>query len=432
MSGENPSIAGVPWAALPSHRTWLAAECDRLLDFAAGSAHPDGGFAWLDDNGLALLDKPIQTYITCRMTHVFALGQLLGRPGMGPLADHGVTALLGRLRDTEHGGWFTAVGPDGAPVEGPKRAYEHAFVVLAASSAVAAGRDGAAQLLTDALAVIEERFWIEEDGLLADEWDSEWRTLDPYRGVNANMHAVEAFLAAADVTGLSIWRERALRMVERVVHGFARSNSWSLPEHFDTSWQALPAYNTEDRSHQFRPYGVTIGHLMEWARLALHLRAALGPAAPEWLLPDAESLFRAGVRLGWAVDGAAGFVYTVDWDGAPVVRNRLHWVLAEAIAAAAALGRVTGDPEYERWYRLWWDHAAALFLDPVGGSWRHELDFQNRPAATVWSGKPDVYHALQTTIVPLLPLAPTFATALARGLPPRTTSMSAPAKDDQG
>jgi sulfoquinovose isomerase len=102
---------------------------------------------------------------------------------------------------------------------------------------------------------------------------------------------------------------------------------------------------------------------------------------------------------------AEGFVYTVDWDGTPVVRDRLHWVLAEAIAAAAALGRLTGDPQYERWYRIWWDHAAALFLDPVGGSWRHELDPQNRPAATVWSGKPDVYHALQTTITPVLPLA---------------------------
>jgi len=416
VPAENPSTAGVRWAAMPSHRAWLAAERDRLLDFAAGSAHPDGGFAWLDDNGSALLDKPIQTYITCRMTHAFCLGQLLGRPGMGPLADHGVTALLGRLRDTEHGGWFTAVGSDDAPVEGNKRAYEHAFVVLAASSAAAAGRDGAAQLLTDALAVIEERFWIEEDGLLADEWDREWRTCDPYRGANANMHALEAFLAAADVTGLSIWRERALRMAERVVHGFARSNGWSLPEHFDSSWQALPAYNTADRCHQFRPYGVTIGHLMEWARLALHLRAALGTAAPGWLLADAESLFRAGVRLGWAVDGAPGFVYTVDWDGAPVVRNRLHWVLAEAIGAAAALERATGDPEYERWYRLWWDHAAAVFLDPVGGSWRHELDRQNRPAATVWSGKPDVYHALQATLVPVLPLAPTFATALAQGL----------------
>lgn len=412
---EDTQISGPKWASLASHRTWLAEERGRLLDFAVASAHPDGGFAWLDDNGVALLDQPVHTYITSRMTHVFSLGQLLGVPGMGRLADHGVAALSGRLRDVEHGGWFTAVGPDG-PTEGQKRAYEHAFVVLAASSAAAAGRDGAAQLLTDALAVVEKRFWVEEDGLLVDEWDEQFRMLDPYRGVNANMHAVEAFLAAADVTGLSLWRDRALRVLDRVVHGFARSNSWSLPEHFDSSWQAQPDYNTSDRAHQFRPYGVTIGHLMEWARLALHLRAALGPGAPGWLLADAESLFEAAVRLGWSVDGAEGFVYTVDWDGTPVVRDRLHWVLTEALGAAAALGKVTGDPRYEQWYRLWWDHAAALFLDPVGGSWWHELDPWNRPAATVWSGKPDVYHALQATIVAVLPLAPTFATALARAL----------------
>jgi sulfoquinovose isomerase len=412
---ENAPMAGVNWAALASHRGWLADEGNRLLDFAVGSAHPDGGFAWLGDNGLALLDQPVQTYITCRMTHVFSLGHLLGRPGMGRLADHGVAALLGRLRDAENGGWYSAVGPNG-PTAAEKRAYEHAFVVLAASSAAAAGRDGATQLLTDALSVVEGHFWVEQDGLLVDEWDSEWRIRDPYRGVNANMHAVEAFLAAADVTGLAVWRDRALRVVERVVHDFARSNAWRLPEHFDSSWHALPAYNTSDRAHQFRPYGVTIGHLMEWARLALHLRAALGKKAPDWLLPDAQSLFREGVRLGWSVDGAEGFVYTVDWDGTPVVRDRLHWVLAEAIAAAAALGSVTADPQYERWYRVWWDHAAALFVDPGGGSWRHELDPQNRPAATVWSGKPDVYHALQATMVPVLPLAPTFATALAQGV----------------
>lgn len=411
---DNTPIAGPQWATLPSHRQWLAGERDRLLAFAVASAHPDGGFAWLDDNGVALLDKPVQTYITGRMTHVFSLGHLLGVPGMGRLADHGIAALSGRLRDAEHGGWFTAVGPDG-PTAGEKRAYEHAFVVLAASSAAAAGRDGATHLLSDALAVVDERFWSEEDGLLVDEWDEAFRTLDPYRGVNANMHAVEAFLAAADVTGLSLWRDRALRILERVVHGFARSNGWSLPEHYDSSWQALPAYNTADRAHQFRPYGVTIGHLMEWARLALHLRAALGSGAPDWLLADAESLFHAAVKLGWSVDGAEGFVYTVDWDATAVVRDRLHWVLTEALGAAAALGRVTGDPVYERWYRLWWDHAAALFIDPIGGSWWHELDPQNRPAATVWSGKPDVYHALQATIIPVLPLAPTFATALAGG-----------------
>jgi sulfoquinovose isomerase len=67
------------------------------------------------------------------------------------------------------------------------------------------------------------------------------------------MHAVEAFLAAADVTGLPVWRERALRITECVVDGFARSNGWRLPEHFDSAWHPLPAYNTSDRTHQFRP-----------------------------------------------------------------------------------------------------------------------------------------------------------------------------------
>jgi mannose/cellobiose epimerase-like protein (N-acyl-D-glucosamine 2-epimerase family) len=46
-------------------------------------------------------------------------------------------------------------------------------------------------------------------------------------------------------------------------------------------------YNRDEPAHPFRPYGATVGHWLEWARLALHLRAALGSAAPQWLLDDA-------------------------------------------------------------------------------------------------------------------------------------------------
>ena len=35
----------------------------------------------------------------------------------------------------------------------------------------------------------------------------------------------------------------------------------------------------------------------------------------------------------------------------PVVRQRMHWVLAEAICAAAALHKATGDAGYESCYR---------------------------------------------------------------------------------
>jgi hypothetical protein len=62
--------------------------------------------------------------------------------------------------------------------------------------------------------------------------------------------------------------------------------------------------NIDEPGHPFRPYGVTIGHLFEWARLALHARTLLGAEAPSWLLEDAQSLLAAAASRGWAVDGA--------------------------------------------------------------------------------------------------------------------------------
>ena len=187
--------------------------------------------------------------------------------------------------------------------------------------------------------------------MAVEQWDRTFTTLDGYRGVNANMHTVEAYLAAADVTGDRIWLDRALRIVERVVHGWAAGNSWRIPEHFDADWEPDLEYNVDTPAHPFRPYGATIGHWLEWARLTLHARAAItarGDVAPAWMLEDAIALFDAAVREGWDVDGAPGFVYTVDWSGAPVVRERMHWVAAEGVAAAAALHAATGEAAVRR------------------------------------------------------------------------------------
>lgn len=211
--------------------------------------------------------------------------------------------------------------------------------------------------------------------MAVEEWDRAFTTLDGYRGVNANMHTVEAYLAAADVTEDRRWLDRAVRILERVVHGWAREWSWRLPEHFDATWTAVPDYNRDRPADPFRPFGATIGHWFEWARLTLHARAALtalGDEPAAWMLDDPQGLFDAGVREGWCVDGSPGFVYTVDFEGRPVVRERMHWVAAEAIGAAAALHHATGDTAYDRWYRTWWDYVDTEVIDRAGGSWWHE------------------------------------------------------------
>ncbi|WP_026421699.1 AGE family epimerase/isomerase [Actinokineospora inagensis] len=385
--------------------TWLTAQRRALVAFAAGAADPAGGFGWLDSAGERMPDKPVATWITARMTHVFALEDGLGDPGAAALVDHGVTALLGPLRDADNGGWFASV------VDPTKSAYEHAFVLLAACSAQAAGRPKAEQLLTEALHIVETRFWDSEIGLPFESWDPAWTVTEPYRGANSTMHFLEAFLAAGDVTGDKVWHERALGLAERIVHVTSAAHGWRVPEHFGADWTPDLGYHREDPRHPFRPFGSTIGHWLEWARLLLHLEAALGADAPGWLLPDARALFDSAVRRGWGVDGRLGFVYTIDWDDLPVVRERMHWVIAEAVLAAAALRARTGEEPYADWYAAFWAYAREHHIDPAGG-WRHELSPDGVPTDGVWVGKPDTYHAYQATLFPVLPLSPAAALAV--------------------
>ncbi|GAB2546222.1 oligoribonuclease [Brachybacterium huguangmaarense] len=408
----------VPWLDLPAHRQWLSEEADDLLVFGSESVIDDaGGFGWLDEDGVLDPSRPAELWITCRMTHCFALGHLMGRPDFGRFADHGIASLRSAFRDREHGGWFASVR-DGKPVDDSKHAYAHAFVVLAASSAAAAGRPGARELLDEALQVLDERFFDTEAGMSVDVWDRTFTELEDYRGINANMHTVEALLAAADVTGERRWLDRAVGILTRAIDGFARDNDWALPEHFDAQWAPQLEYNRDEPAHPFRPYGATIGHWIEWARLTLQARAALlvlDGDAPAWMLEAATALLDKAAGT-WGLDGAPGFVYTVDWDGRPVSHERMHWVMAEAVAAASVMYRVTGDAVWAERYQQWWEYISTYLLDPEKGSWFHELDADNEVQGVTWPGKPDIYHALQAVLMPRLPVTPTFAAALRDGM----------------
>ncbi|RIJ70533.1 AGE family epimerase/isomerase [Nakamurella silvestris] len=404
-----------------SHRTTrpltsevLEQESLRLYEFARSFPHPQGGAAWLDERGRPDLTMPVHTWVTARMAHTYSLAALSGVEGAAELADIAVAGLTGPLRDRVDGGWYSSVLDGESPDD--KSCYAHAFVVLAGASATTAGRPGGRQLLDEALQVWEEKFWEPAAGLYADTWNRAFSVLSDYRGINANMHAVEALLAAYDATGEVRWRDRALEISRRVMLEFAEPNNWRVPEHFDAAWQPVLEYNRERPDDPFLPYGATVGHALEWSRLLLHVEAAVGPESEPWLRRSSVALFDRAVEDGWAVDGIDGFVYTTGWDGRPVIRDRMHWVAAEGIGAAAALHTRTGEPRYAELLEIWWEYADRYLMDRVDGSWHHQLDSDNHPISTVWSGKPDVYHAVQATLIPRLPLAPGLAVALRDGL----------------
>ena len=397
----------------PGSAVWRAEAQRGILAFAQRSRLPRG-FGWLNDEGRIDVAKSPQLWINARMTYVFSLASLAGDDDSIGFATHGVEALSTLFHDEVDGGWFAEPQPT------TKTCYEHSFVLLAACAAHAAGIDGAQPLLDEALAVHDNHFWDEGQGRCVEEWDRNWLTVDPYRGANSNMHTVEAYLFAADVTGDDLWRGRALSICERLINGVARSNGWRLPEHFDADWVPLPGYNADRPDDPFRPYGATPGHALEWARLLVQLSASLSGTAlsgtalggtaltePEpWLLEAAEGLFETAVADGVRGDGP-GICYTTDWDGKPVVTECFHWVIAEAILAADALTRATGTSRYRDFAERWWHEVDAHFTDSATGSWHHELSPTMGPSARTWSGQPDAFHIFNAVTMPDLPLAPT-------------------------
>lgn len=383
------------------NREFLKASCEDLLNFGHRFPSPNGGSYYLGDDGTPWKDRNRETWITCRMAHVYSLGLMLGHEGSGELADAALKGLKGELHDEKNGGWYAGVTPEGGIVPN-KQCYAHAFVILAASSALTAGRSGAKELLEEALAVYDRHFWNEEEGLACDTWNTEFTVLDDYRGLNANMHTVEAFLAVGDVIGDKKYHIRAGRIIDHVI-GWAEDNNWRIPEHFTKEWVADLDCNRDRPDDPFKPYGATPGHGIEWARLITQWTLANCGEEKEKLekhLQAAEKLYTTAIKDGWNADGAPGIVYTTDWNGKPVVHDRMHWTLAEAINTSAVLYQVTGKEKYAKDYAAFMKYLDEVVMDHENGSWFHQLDEQNHLKGTVWSGKSDLYHALQSTLIP--------------------------------
>ena len=128
----------------------------------------------------------------------------------------------------------------------------------------------------------------------------------------------------------------------------------------------------------------------------------------------AKQLYDRAIEDAWNADGALGLVYTTGWDGKPVVHDRMHWTLAEAINTSAVLYRITDEKKYAEQYSMFLEYLEDVVHDHVNGSWFHQLDRNNKLLGTVWPGKSDIYHAYQATQIPYLDVDKSIAYSMSR------------------
>lgn len=390
----------------PDHRADLAADARAQIAFFRGSLNGTGGFDLLDHDGSPIPGQPQELHATTRMIHSYALVHAWGSAGCARIIDAGMAALWDKHRDEGQGGYAWSFGLDGW-VDDTKLAYGHVFVLLAASSALSVSHDHAPRLLADIEAVIDARFWDAEAGRLREEFARDWSDLSTYRGMNANMHGTEAFLAAYEATGREVFLHRAGSILAFFTAQMAPASGWRIPEHYTDDWQVDPDYNGNP---MFRPAGTTPGHALEFGRLVLH-HWELAGRADDTAPARARALVETALVDAWLPEG--GLAYTLDRSGQVAIRDRYWWPVTEGLGALAALMKIDPQPQDAVWYRRLWDFAQTHFIDPAQGGWYPELDATGQPVAGQFIGKPDIYHSLQAVLFPLCPTVSGMIPALA-------------------
>ena len=286
-----------------------------------------------------------------------------GRPHYRDWAAHGLRYLETHHRTAE--GHFLWQRKGDVIEDGRAMAYGHSFVILAAAWAHRTGIDGAAALLSGTWDYMETHFFEAAHNSYADERDASGRTLSPYRGQNANMHTVEALIAAFEATGEARYLDRADAVAHRFTVELAAEADGQVWEHYTEGWQHDWTYNIDKPDDLFKPWGFQPGHQVEWAKLLLQLDSHR-PA--DWHLATAERLYELAMTRGW--DSAhGGLVYGYGPDGSFSDAHKYFWVQAEAIATAWRLYDRTGKDGYRTDYHRLWDWSWDHLVDHKHGAW---------------------------------------------------------------
>ena len=345
---------------------FLRSHVESILAFYEPSAFdPEGGFFhhFLDDG--TVYDRDTRHLVSSTrfvFNHANAFLQT-GRPHYRDWAAHGLRYLETHHR-TDQGHYLWQRKAD-VIEDGRAMAYGHAFVILAAAWAARIGIDGAGTMLESCWDFMEAQFFEAGHGAYADERSADLSMLDSYRGQNANMHGVEALLAAFETTGEARYLDRADRVAHKFTVELAAAADGQVWEHYDSGWHHDWQYNIDKPDDLFKPWGFQPGHQVEWAKLLLQLDTHR-PA--DWHLATAAALYDKAMERGW--DAAhGGLVYGYAPDGGFADATKYFWVQAEAIATAWRLFTRTGDARYRDDYqRLWewsWDH----LVDHEYGAW---------------------------------------------------------------
>ncbi|MFG6467043.1 AGE family epimerase/isomerase [Roseateles sp. BYS87W] len=356
-----------------------------LLRWHSHAVRPDGSFQLAMDRSWRPLAQPeLELTGQARLVYAFAAGhEFFPDAGYLKTARRAANFLLERFRDPVHGGYVHSVGPDGEPRAQIKRAYDHAFAMLALAEVYRVGgdvryRDAALQIWHE----VQLRF-LDPAGGLYNECQRDWQPMAGARTQNPVMHMFEALLAVHHACG-DIQAEQGARrlgdfVANKLMQGLADGGA-HVPEWYDEQWKPLP-------TRQAGGY-IDLGHQFEWSHL-LTRGAVISPIYSQ----VAERLLAYALAAGYDENDGGCYLRRFPDGGAPDLRKG-WWQQAECLHALMVGAQATSRNDLWRRYEQTLTLIKEQLVDAEQGGWRL-ADALPCKSGGCRDQQPDPYHMVR-------------------------------------
>ena len=403
----------------PGTAQWRDAEAGRLIAFGRAAALPGGGFGWLGANGEIDAAQPCPLYVNARMTYVFALASLQGADGARSLAASGLQALASRYADGENGGWFASVDLAGRSSTPPRRTMPTRIRCWPRPARRPPGFPGLRPPSRRPPAPSRRTSGPTREGCALESWNADFTESGavPRR---QQQHALGRGLPGRGRCHRPprLARHGPLSIATRLINIHARANAWRIPEHYDENWRPRPDYNRRPPRRPVPALRHHPGPLLRVGPAAARPGGRRRPARPGLAARggDRAVRYRRGRRRGpGTVTRDSSTPSTTH--GQPVVTARLHWVACEAVLAADALHRRTGEERFAAAAARWWDEIDRYFLDRAGRRLVARADPGHDPGHVHLVGQAGSLPLLPGPAVPVAPAEPGRGHRAGRGNP---------------
>jgi mannobiose 2-epimerase len=344
---------------------WHRADLDRLLSrWLAHAPRPEGGFQLRFNRAWQALPEPeLELTGQARLVFAFAAGHEITRDARYlDAARRGADFLLAHFVDPVHGGFFHTVAPDGRPRATFKRAYGHAFALLALAQLYRTGQDTRHRdAALHAWEAIQTGF-LDGRGGLFNEAAADFKPRRGGRTQNPVMHMFEALLSLHQATGDKDVQAGARRLGDLVAYRLLQGQPESagggacIPEWYDDAWRPLPT----------RAAGgyIDLGHQFEWC----HLLTAGADISPVYA-QVAERVLAYALGAGYD-DHDGGCGKRAFPDGGRADMSKGWWQQVECLHALVVTARASGRNDLWRRYEQTLDLVREQLIDAEQGDWQ--------------------------------------------------------------